>query len=147
MDGSTNRIIRELDMKDFNAKDSSFFTYLISTRAGGLGINLATADTVILFDSDWNPQNDLQAQARAHRIGQTNPVTVYRFLTESTVEEKLMQRAQKKLYLDAMVVGVSESVERPSLFSLLLLFLRLSASVITRACPNAHLSCLFVATQ
>lgn len=54
--------------------------FLLSTRAGGLGINLATADTVIIFDSDWNPQNDMQAQARAHRIGQTQRVTVYRYL-------------------------------------------------------------------
>ena len=77
---------------------------MLSTRAGGLGINLATADTVILFDSDWNPQADLQAMDRAHRIGQTKPVMVYRFMCEGTVEEKIIERAQKKLYLDAAVI-------------------------------------------
>ena len=79
---------------------------MLSTRAGGLGINLATADTVILFDSDWNPQADLQAMDRAHRIGQTKPVMVYRFMCEGTVEEKIIERAQKKLYLDAAVIRV-----------------------------------------
>lgn len=104
LDGSTNRIVRELDVRDFNAPESPYFVYLISTRAGGLGINLATADTVVLFDSDWNPQNDLQAMARAHRIGQTKEVRVYRLITENTVEEKIVQRAQRKLFLDAVVV-------------------------------------------
>lgn len=62
---------------------------MLSTRAGGLGINLQTADTVVLFDSDWNPQADLQAQDRAHRIGQKRPVSIYRLVTENTVEEKV----------------------------------------------------------
>ena len=75
----------------------------MSTRAGGLGINLQTADTVILYDSDWNPQVDLQAMARVHRIGQTKLVHVYRFVTENTVEERILLRAEKKLYLDKMV--------------------------------------------
>merc|ERR1712147_496623 len=78
--------------------------FLLSTRAGGLGINLATADVVILYDSDWNPQMDLQAMDRAHRIGQTKPVHVFRFMTEGSVEEKIIERAQKKLYLDAAVI-------------------------------------------
>ena len=63
-------------MYQFNAPDSPHFVFLLSTRAGGLGVNLATADTVIIFDSDWNPQMDLQAQARAHRIGQMREVCV-----------------------------------------------------------------------
>lgn len=75
----------------------------MSTRAGGLGINLQTADTCILFDSDWNPQADLQAMARVHRIGQKKKVHVYRLITRGTVEERMIQRAQKKLYLDTMV--------------------------------------------
>ncbi|KAF0717198.1 hypothetical protein AaE_010910, partial [Aphanomyces astaci] len=73
-------------------------------RAGGLGINLYTADIVILYDSDWNPQADLQAQDRAHRIGQKKEVNVYRFVTANSVEEKIIERAQQKLKLDAMVV-------------------------------------------
>ena len=76
---------------------------MLSTRAGGLGLNLASADTVILYDSDWNPQADLQAMARVHRIGQTKPVHVYRLVTAGTVEERIVQRAEKKLYLDQMV--------------------------------------------
>lgn len=74
LDGSIKGEIRKQALDHFNAEGSSDFCFLLSTRAGGLGINLATADTVIIFDSDWNPQNDLQAQARAHRIGQKNQV-------------------------------------------------------------------------
>ena len=85
------------------APGSDVFLFLMSTRAGGLGVNLQTADTCVLFDSDWNPQADLQAMARVHRIGQTKPVHVYRLVTAGTVEERIVQRAEKKLYLDAMV--------------------------------------------
>ena len=74
LDGSTKAERRENAMHRFNAPDSPYFVFLLSTRAGGLGINLATADTVIIFDSDWNPQMDLQAQDRAHRIGQQREV-------------------------------------------------------------------------
>lgn len=105
LDGDDTRVMRMLNIKRFNAPDSHFFIFLISTRAGGLGINLATADTVVHYDSDWNPQQDIQAQARAHRIGQKNPVTVYRLVTDGTVEERVIARAQRKLYLDAMVMG------------------------------------------
>ena len=66
------------------------FVFLLSTRAGGLGINLTSADTVIIYDSDWNPQMDLQAMDRAHRIGQKNIVNVYRLITENTIEEKII---------------------------------------------------------
>src|SRR6202012_1072368 len=104
MDGHTNRVIRELDIRDFN-RHMEYFLYLISTKSGGQGINLATADVVILYDCDWNPQLDLQAEDRAHRIGQTKPVRVYRLVTENSVEERIVQRAMKKLALDAMVVG------------------------------------------
>ncbi len=103
LDGSTNRVQRHLDIRRFNAPASPVFAFLISTRAGGLGINLASADTVILYDSDWNPQSDLQAMERAHRIGQTKPVRVYRLLCRGSIEERMVSRASKKLFLNAMV--------------------------------------------
>jgi len=74
LDGSIRGELRRDAIDHFNAEGSQDFCFLLSTRAGGLGVNLATADTVVIFDSDWNPQNDLQAQARAHRIGQTKQV-------------------------------------------------------------------------
>ena len=104
IDGNTTHEDREAGIDSYNAENSEKFCFLLSTRAGGLGINLQTADTVILYDSDWNPQADLQAQDRAHRIGQKKPVQVYRLATENTIEEKIVERAQQKLKLDAMVV-------------------------------------------
>jgi len=104
IDGNTDYEIREDSIDAFNAPNSEKFIFLLSTRAGGLGINLQTADVVILYDSDWNPQADLQAQDRAHRIGQKRPVQVFRLVTEHTIEEKVVERAQQKLKLDAMVV-------------------------------------------
>jgi SWI/SNF-related matrix-associated actin-dependent regulator of chromatin subfamily A member 5 len=77
---------------------------LLTTRAGGLGINLTSADIVVLFDSDWNPQADLQAMDRAHRIGQTKQVYVFRFVTEHAVEERILERAAQKLRLDQLVI-------------------------------------------
>merc|ERR1719510_924153 len=103
LDGSTHRVRRQLDIMRYNATDSPFFIYLITNRAGGLGINLQTADTVIHYDTDWNPQADLQAQARAHRIGQTKMVKIYRLISKHTVEERILFRSQQKLYLDAVV--------------------------------------------
>ncbi|KAJ3155774.1 hypothetical protein HDU86_004243 [Geranomyces michiganensis] len=103
LDGSTSRPRRTLDIRLFNHKESPYEIFLISTRAGGLGINLTSADTVIFYDSDWNPQSDIQALARAHRIGQTKPVTVYRLVCQDTVEEQMLSRLQKKLYLSAKV--------------------------------------------
>lgn len=104
IDGSTSGDDRDEAMDAYNAPGSPKFLFLLSTRAGGLGINLATADTVVIFDSDWNPQMDLQAMDRAHRIGQTKEVTVFRFMIEGSVEEKIIERAQRKLYLDAAVI-------------------------------------------
>lgn len=95
---------RERQIEEFTEKDSKFFIFLLSTRAGGLGINLATADTVVLYDSDWNPQVDLQAMDRAHRIGQVNPVNVYRMITENTIEEKIIERQIVKLKWDQLVI-------------------------------------------
>jgi len=103
LDGSTNRVQRMVDIQEFNKPNSPYFAFIMSTRAGGLGVNLQTADTVILMDSDWNPQVDMQAMARCHRIGQKKIVHVYRFISAGTMEERVVQRAQKKLFLDSMV--------------------------------------------
>jgi hypothetical protein len=92
-----------VNMEMFNAKNSKYNIFIMSTRAGGLGINLQTADTCVLFDSDWNPQVDLQAMARCHRIGQTKVVHIYRFVCSGTAEERIVERANKKLFLDQMV--------------------------------------------
>jgi SWI/SNF-related matrix-associated actin-dependent regulator of chromatin subfamily A member 5 len=112
IDGSTTTFDREEQIDAFTKPGSTKFVFLLSTRAGGLGINLASADTVILYDSDWNPQVDLQAQDRAHRIGQTKPVFVYRFVTEGTIEEVIIERAETKLRLDALVIQQGRLVEQ-----------------------------------
>ena len=104
IDGQTKGSERQQAIDAFSRKGSDYFIFLLSTRAGGLGINLATADVVILYDSDWNPQADLQAEDRAHRIGQKKTVRVFRLITEHTVDEKIIERAEKKLLLDAVVI-------------------------------------------
>ncbi|GAA6057817.1 hypothetical protein JCM3770_004290 [Rhodotorula araucariae] len=105
LDGSTSRPRRALDIRLFQQEDSPLQVYLISTRAGGLGINLTAATTVVLHDQDFNPQVDIQAIARAHRIGQTKTVRVYRLVTQGSVEEQAMTRLRKKLYLSVKVMG------------------------------------------
>ncbi|GAB2223116.1 hypothetical protein Droror1_Dr00017253 [Drosera rotundifolia] len=105
IDGRVSGAERQIRIDRFNAKNSSRFCFLLSTRAGGLGINLATADTVIIYDSDWNPHADLQAMARAHRLGQTNKVMIYRLITRGTIEERMMQMTKKKMVLEHLVVG------------------------------------------
>merc|ERR1719491_1631345 len=104
IDGNTTHEDREQSIDVFIEPNSPKFCFILSTRAGGLGINLQTADVCILYDSDWNPQQDLQAQDRCHRLGQKKNVNVYRLVSENTVEEKIVERAQQKLKLDAMVV-------------------------------------------
>lgn len=104
IDGSTPHEDRQTQIDEFNAPDSEKFLFMLSTRAGGLGINLATADIVIIYDSDWNPQMDLQAMDRAHRIGQKKQVRVFRFIHENSMEEKLVERAEVKLRLDKLVI-------------------------------------------
>lgn len=105
LDGSTSPSSRQTAVDRFNQKSYNKFVMLLSTRAGGLGLNLTTADTVIIFDSDWNPQNDLQAMARAHRIGQTRAVKVYRLLTAKTYEMHMFHSASMKLGLDRAVLA------------------------------------------
>uniref|UniRef100_A0A9I9DNP8 ISWI chromatin-remodeling complex ATPase CHR11 n=1 Tax=Cucumis melo TaxID=3656 RepID=A0A9I9DNP8_CUCME len=112
IDGNTGGEDRDASIDAFNRPGSEKFVFLLSTRAGGLGINLATADVVILYDSDWNPQVDLQAQDRAHRIGQKKEVQVFRFCTEYTIEEKVIERAYKKLALDALVIQQGRLAEQ-----------------------------------
>ena len=110
LDGTIAAGPRRVAIDHFNAENSEDFCFLLSTRAGGLGINLMTADTVILFDSDWNPQADLQAMARAHRIGQTKPVMIYRLVSKETVEEEVLERARNKLMLEFITIqrGVTD---------------------------------------
>lgn len=104
IDGETYIDDREAAIEAFTEPGSDKFVFLLSTRAGGLGINLATADTVVMYDSDWNPQVDLQAIDRAHRIGQTKPVMVYRLITENSIEEKIIERQRVKLKWDSLIV-------------------------------------------
>ena len=111
LDGQTNRIIRELNIRQFNAPNSSVFVYLISTKAGGVGVNLATADSVVLYDSSWNPQADLQAQDRAHRIGQTKQVTVYRLITKDSIEERIDQMSERKMILDRAIIAKDSTLD------------------------------------
>lgn len=104
LDGSTKSDDRSDLLKLFNDPSSEYFCFLLSTRAGGLGLNLQTADTVIIYDSDWNPHQDLQAQDRAHRIGQKNEVRILRLISSNSVEEKILERAQFKLDMDGKVI-------------------------------------------
>ncbi|KAL8983082.1 MAG: hypothetical protein Q9205_002571 [Flavoplaca limonia] len=103
LEGSTSRARRNLNIRLFNQADSQQRVMLISTRAGGLGINLTAASDVVMMDSDWNPQTTLQAEARAHRIGQNKPVTIFKLCTQGTVEEQMLGRITKKLYLSTKV--------------------------------------------
>uniref|UniRef100_A0A3Q3G8M1 SWI/SNF related BAF chromatin remodeling complex subunit ATPase 4 n=1 Tax=Labrus bergylta TaxID=56723 RepID=A0A3Q3G8M1_9LABR len=104
LDGTTKAEDRGMLLKTFNEPGSEYFIFLLSTRAGGLGLNLQSADTVVIFDSDWNPHQDLQAQDRAHRIGQQNEVRVLRLCTINSVEEKILAAAKYKLNVDQKVI-------------------------------------------
>lgn len=104
IDGSTAHEDRIAAIDEYNKEGSEKFLFLLTTRAGGLGINLTSADIVVLFDSDWNPQADLQAMDRAHRIGQKKQVQVFRMVTEQAIEEKVLERAAQKLRLDQLVI-------------------------------------------
>ena len=104
LDGTTKSEDRSDLLRDFNRPDSPYFMFLLSTRAGGLGLNLQTADTVIIYDSDWNPHQDLQAQDRAHRIGQKNEVRILRLISSASVEEKILERARYKLDMDGKII-------------------------------------------
>ncbi|XP_069044794.1 chromodomain-helicase-DNA-binding protein 8-like [Lepisosteus oculatus] len=104
IDGRVRGNLRQAAIDRFSRPDSDRFVFLLCTRAGGLGINLTAADTCIIFDSDWNPQNDLQAQARCHRIGQSKAVKVYRLITRNSYEREMFDKASLKLGLDKAVL-------------------------------------------
>ncbi len=104
IDGRIRGELRQEAIDRYSKKDSDKFVFLLCTRAGGLGINLTAADTVIIYDSDWNPQNDLQAQARCHRIGQKKNVTIYRLITTNTYEREMFDKASLKLGLDKAIL-------------------------------------------
>merc|ERR1712233_49258 len=112
LDGTTKSEERGDMLREFNQKDSEYFIFLLSTRAGGLGLNLQTADTVIIFDSDWNPHQDLQAQDRAHRIGQKNEVRVLRLMVVNSVEERILAAARYKLNMDEKVIQAGKFDQR-----------------------------------
>lgn len=105
IDGGVRLEERRRQIAEFNDLNSSLNVFILSTRAGGLGINLTSADTCILYDSDWNPQADLQAMDRCHRIGQTKPVHVYRLATSNSVEGRIIKKAFGKLKLEHVVIG------------------------------------------
>ncbi|KAI8805392.1 hypothetical protein BJ742DRAFT_741294 [Cladochytrium replicatum] len=130
-DGDTPISERQAMIDKFNAEGSEIFAFLLTTRTGGVGINLMTADTVIIYDADWNPQQDLQAMARAHRIGQTKPVAVYKLFTKNTIEgyifyqwntvvltpqlEKMIEIGKRKLIMDHVVVeSMNDEAENKS---------------------------------
>ena len=105
LDGTTKVEQRQLLMERFN-EDRRIFVFILSTRSGGVGINLTGADTVIFYDSDWNPTCDAQAQDRCHRIGQTRDVHIYRLISEKTIEENILKKAnQKRLLGDLAIEG------------------------------------------
>lgn len=103
LDGST-KISDRRDMVSQFQQDPEIFIFILSTRAGGLGINLTAADTIIFFEHDWNPTNDQQAMDRSHRLGQTRQVTVYRLITRGTVEEHILNRALQKSEIQKVVM-------------------------------------------
>ncbi|XP_078039449.1 lymphoid-specific helicase [Augochlora pura] len=109
LDGKVQIEEREKNIAAFNS-NPNIFLFLLTTRAGGVGLNLATADTVIIYDSDWNPQMDIQAMARCHRIGQTKPIVIYRLCTKGTIDEIIIKRAEAKRVLEKMVISQASKV-------------------------------------
>ena len=112
LDGSVSGTERQRAIDRFSDKNSDSFIFILSTRAGGVGINLTAADTVIVFDPDWNPQNDVQAMARVHRIGQTKTVQIYKLCTKGTYENHMLKLANQKLGLEHAVMRTGEHTNR-----------------------------------
>lgn len=111
LDGQLSSREKQKQIDQFNAPDSKIFAFLLSTRSGGVGINLATADTVIIMDPDFNPKQDMQALSRAHRIGQKNTVMVFHLVVRASVEEKIMQKGKTKMALDHVLIDRMEADE------------------------------------
>jgi len=111
LDGTVGSLEKQKRIDEFNAPNSNLFAFLLSTRAGGVGINLATADTVIIMDPDFNPHQDIQALSRAHRIGQKNKVLCYQLMTRASAEEKIVQIGRKKLALDHILIERMDAEE------------------------------------
>jgi SNF2 family DNA or RNA helicase len=109
LDGSMTSLEKQKRIDEFNAPDSPYFAFLLSTRSGGVGINLATADTVIIMDPDFNPHQDIQALSRAHRIGQQKKVLVFQLMTRGSAEEKIMQIGKKKMALDHVLIDCMDA--------------------------------------
>ncbi|OAV98768.1 hypothetical protein PTTG_01703 [Puccinia triticina 1-1 BBBD Race 1] len=121
LDGNTSQLDRQTRIDHFNRKNSNYNIFLLSTKAGGAGINLATADVVIVLDPDWNPHNDLQAISRAHRFGQKKPVSVFKLMVKGSAEEKIVQTGKRKLVLDHLVIqkASEEEIEATDVASIL----------------------------
>ena len=121
LDGSIGALQKQKRIDEFNAPDSPLFAFLLSTRAGGVGINLATADTVIILDPDFNPHQDIQALSRAHRIGQVKKVLCFQLVTRASAEERIMQMGRKKLALDHVLIQEmdADDAEQTDLVSVL----------------------------
>lgn len=121
LDGRMTSLQKQKQIDDYNAEGSPYFAFLLSTRSGGIGINLATADTVIIMDPDFNPHQDMQASSRAHRIGQKHKVLVFQLMTRGSVEEKIMQIGKRKMVLDHVLIDrmISEEVDGHDLESIL----------------------------
>lgn len=119
LDGRMSSLEKQKQIDEFNAKNSPTFAFLLSTRSGGVGINLASADTVIIMDPDFNPHQDLQALSRAHRIGQKNKVLVFQLMTRASVEERIMQIGKKKMALDHVLIEKVDEDDVPDLESIL----------------------------
>lgn len=111
LDGSISSLQKQKRIDEFNEPGSPLFAFLLSTRAGGVGINLATADTVIILDPDFNPHQDIQALSRAHRIGQTKKVLCFQLVTRASAEEKIMQIGRRKLALDHVLIQEMDADE------------------------------------
>ncbi|XP_043724989.1 CHD3-type chromatin-remodeling factor CHR7-like [Telopea speciosissima] len=120
IDGKTSSSLRQEQVREFNKADSAIFIFLFSTRAGGLGIDLPTADRVIIYDPDFNPFMDLQAQSRVHRIGQARPVVVYQLITKCSVEEKILLKSRRKLAIEHLVMNPTSKLNVADLHSVLL---------------------------